>query len=62
MNPLCFGINCALGASQIEPFMKRLSSTCECFVSCYPNAGLPNSTGGYDDDPELMAKYISVCF
>lgn len=55
--PFCIGLNCALGANQMKPFLQRLSNVAECFVSVYANAGLPNAMGGYDDDPKLMAKY-----
>ncbi|KAF0698771.1 Aste57867_10629 [Aphanomyces stellatus] len=55
--PFCIGLNCALGANQMKPFLRRLANVAECFVSVYANAGLPNAMGGYDDDPLLMAKY-----
>jgi len=54
-NPFCVGINCALGASQMRPFLQRLAGIAECFVSVYANAGLPNAMGGYDETPEMMA-------
>lgn len=49
--PFCIGLNCALGANQMKPFLQRLSNVAECFVSVYANAGLPNAMGGYDDTP-----------
>ncbi|KAJ0411606.1 hypothetical protein ATCC90586_004075 [Pythium insidiosum] len=55
--PFCIGLNCALGANQMKPFLQRLANVAECFVSVYANAGLPNAMGGYDDNPVLMAKY-----
>lgn len=55
--PFCIGLNCALGANQMKPFLQRLSNVAECFVSVYANAGLPNAMGGYDDGPKLMAEY-----
>ncbi|DAZ94997.1 TPA: hypothetical protein N0F65_000629 [Lagenidium giganteum] len=55
--PFCIGLNCALGANQMKPFLQRLSNAAECFVSVYANAGLPNAMGGYDDSPDLMAKF-----
>ena len=55
--PMCVGLNCALGAQQMTPFLERLSKVVECFVHVYSNAGLPNAMGGYDDTPEDMAKY-----
>ncbi|TMW57200.1 hypothetical protein Poli38472_003125 [Pythium oligandrum] len=55
--PFCIGLNCALGANQMKPFLQRLSNVAECFVSVYANAGLPNAMGGYDDSPQLMADH-----
>lgn len=55
--PFCVGLNCALGANQMKPFLQRLANVAECFVSVYANAGLPNAMGGYDDSPQLMAEY-----
>merc|ERR1711871_1872866 len=60
--PMCVGLNCALGAQQMVPFVKRLSDCAECFVHVYSNAGLPNAMGGYDDTPEDMAKYNETFF
>lgn len=57
-NPLSIGLNCALGANQMRPFLQRLSMICDCFVSVYPNAGLPNAMGGYDDTPAEMAAQV----
>eukprot|EP00968_Pinguiococcus_pyrenoidosus_P005982 scaffold391_cov223-Pinguiococcus_pyrenoidosus.AAC.5 len=54
--PFCVGLNCALGADQMKPFLRRLSGAAECFVHVYANAGLPNAMGGYDDTPEDMAR------
>jgi len=54
--PFSIGLNCALGASQMQPFLKRLSACAECFVTVYSNAGLPNAMGGYDDTPADMAR------
>ena len=54
--PMCVGLNCALGASAMAPFLKRLSDCAECFVHVYSNAGLPNAMGGYDDTPADMAR------
>ncbi|CAM9399709.1 unnamed protein product, partial [Sphacelaria rigidula] len=54
--PFCLGLNCALGAKQMRPFLQRLSKVAECFVHVYSNAGLPNAMGGYDDTPEDMAR------
>jgi 5-methyltetrahydrofolate--homocysteine methyltransferase len=54
--PMCVGLNCALGAKAMAPFLKRLSDCAECFVHVYSNAGLPNAMGGYDDTPADMAR------
>ncbi len=56
--PLAVGLNCALGAAEIRPYLAELSRIADCFVSCYPNAGLPNAFGEYDESPEQMATVI----
>ena len=58
--PLSVGINCALGAEEMAPFLRELSRVVDCCVSCYPNAGLPNplSPTGYDQTPEIIAKHM----
>jgi 5-methyltetrahydrofolate--homocysteine methyltransferase len=56
--PLAVGLNCALGAEMFRPHLRALSSLATEFVSCYPNAGLPNAFGEYDDTPEYMAKVL----
>lgn len=56
MKPFSVGLNCALGAAQMRPFLQRLAGVAECWVSVYPNAGLPNAMGGYDDTPADMAR------
>ena len=56
--PLAVGINCSLGAVEMRPFLKELAGVADCFVHCYPNAGLPNAFGGYDQTPEEMAGLI----
>jgi 5-methyltetrahydrofolate--homocysteine methyltransferase len=55
--PLSIGINCALGAREMRPYMQELANIAGCYVSCYPNAGLPNplSPTGYDETPESIA-------
>ena len=58
--PICIGLNCALGADQMLPFMQALSNVAECFVHSYPNAGLPNAMGGYDDTPESFAASVKL--
>ena len=57
-NLLSIGLNCALGAQQMRPFLEELSRIATCFVSVYPNAGLPNEMGGYDESPESMASVL----
>jgi 5-methyltetrahydrofolate--homocysteine methyltransferase len=52
---LSVGINCALGAKQMRPYIEELSQIAPVFISCYPNAGLPNAFGGFDETPEIMA-------
>ncbi len=56
--PLTVGLNCALGAKEMRPHIEELSSIAECYVSAYPNAGLPNAMGEYDEQPEDTAHYI----
>ncbi|MCF8266852.1 MAG: methionine synthase [Ignavibacteriales bacterium] len=57
-NLLSVGLNCSLGPSQMRPFIEELSSITHTFVSLYPNAGLPNEFGQYDESPEAMAKVL----
>jgi 5-methyltetrahydrofolate--homocysteine methyltransferase len=56
---LSVGLNCALGSKQMRPFIEALSGIAESYVSVYPNAGLPNEFGEYDDSPEYMAAQIA---
>src|SRR5258707_1542125 len=56
--PLSVGLNCALGAKEMRPHIEELSQIAECFVSAYPNAGLPNAMGEYDEQPEDTAHFI----
>ena len=58
MRPLAVGLNCALGAKELRPHVEELSAVAESFVSCHPNAGLPNAFGEYDDTPENMAALM----
>ena len=60
--PMCVGLNCALGAQHMVPFLERLSKCVECFVHVYSNAGLPNAMGGYDETPKDMADANEVFF
>ncbi len=54
-DPFSVGINCALGAKQMRPYIEELSKLAPVYISCHPNAGLPNAFGGFDETPELMA-------
>jgi 5-methyltetrahydrofolate--homocysteine methyltransferase len=56
--PLCVGLNCSLGATEMEPFLEELTRVTPIPVSCYPNAGLPNAFGGYDEAPETTARLL----
>jgi 5-methyltetrahydrofolate--homocysteine methyltransferase len=56
---LSVGLNCALGATQLGPFVEELSRIAPYYTSVHPNAGLPNQFGGYDDTPEFMAGIVS---
>ncbi|HVT02630.1 MAG TPA: methionine synthase [Thermoanaerobaculia bacterium] len=55
---LSVGINCALGATEMRPYIEELSAIAPVFISCYPNAGLPNALGEYDESPEKMAAIV----
>ncbi len=57
--PLSVGLNCALGAKQLRPYLQELSGIADVFVSGYPNAGLPNAFGGYDEQPPETASVLS---
>jgi 5-methyltetrahydrofolate--homocysteine methyltransferase len=56
--PLSIGLNCALGADQMRPHIEELSQIATCYVSAYPNAGLPNAMGEYDEQPDQTAHFI----
>ena len=57
-NPLSVGLNCALGAAEMRPHIEELSSIAACYTSAYPNAGLPNAFGEYDEQPHETAHII----
>ncbi|AQA04928.1 methionine synthase [Mycobacterium sp. MS1601] len=57
--PLAVGLNCALGAPEMRPYIAEVARIADTFVSCYPNAGLPNAFGEYDESPEAQAGYIA---
>ena len=58
--PLTFGLNCALGATLMKPYIAELAKICDVAISCYPNAGLPNpmSDTGFDETPEITSRLI----
>lgn len=58
--PLSVGLNCALGANEMRPYLAELARISDCYISCYPNAGLPNplSPTGYDETPDSIAFYM----
>jgi 5-methyltetrahydrofolate--homocysteine methyltransferase len=58
IRPLAVGLNCALGPKELRPYIEELSRISETFVSCHPNAGLPNAFGGYDEAPDAMANTL----
>lgn len=59
-NPFSVGINCALGAQEMRPYIEELSRVADCYISCYPNAGLPNplSDTGYDETPDQTSELL----
>jgi 5-methyltetrahydrofolate--homocysteine methyltransferase len=56
--PFSVGINCALGGRAMRPYVEELSAIAGCYTTCYPNAGLPNAFGGYDETPDEMASIL----
>lgn len=56
--PLSVGVNCALGPDLMRPFVADLARIADCHLSAYPNAGLPNAFGGYDETPSSMARHL----
>ena len=57
-NPLAIGLNCSFGAADLKPYVKELGKIAPFYISAYPNAGLPNQLGEYDETPEKMALQI----
>ena len=57
-DPFAVGLNCALGADDLRPYIEELSTIADTFISCHPNAGLPNDLGDYEETPESMAGKI----
>ena len=60
--PYAIGLNCALGATDMVPYLENLSKVSDCWVFAYPNAGLPNAMGGYDQTGDEMAAEVSQFF
>jgi hypothetical protein len=58
--PFTIGLNCALGANAMRPHVAELSDVADTFICAYPNAGLPNEFGNYDENPEFMARQIET--
>ncbi|WP_113260368.1 methionine synthase [Agrobacterium cavarae] len=58
-NPFTIGLNCALGANAMRPHLQELSDVADTFICAYPNAGLPNEFGQYDETPEMMAAQVA---
>ena len=56
--PFSVGINCALGARDMRPYVAELARIADCYISCYPNAGLPNAFGEYDEQPRDTSAYL----
>jgi 5-methyltetrahydrofolate--homocysteine methyltransferase len=56
--PYSIGINCALGGAQMRPFVQAMAAVAPCYTSCYPNAGLPNAFGEYDEQPSGTAAFL----
>ena len=57
-DPFAAGINCSLGATEMRPYIEALSRVAPIYVTCYPNAGLPNSFGGFDEDPPITSRLL----
>ena len=58
--PMMVGVNCSLGASEIRPYVESLARVAPLPVSCYPNAGLPNAFGGYDETPDVTSRLLGA--
>src|SRR3989441_1295531 len=56
--PFSVGLNCALGARDMRPYLAELARIADCYISCYPNAGLPNAFGQYDEQPADTGAYL----
>src|SRR5260370_11402249 len=56
--PFAAGINCSLGATEMRPYIAAMSRVAPVYVFCYPNAGLPNAFGGYDEEPPTTSRLL----
>src|SRR5919109_1046259 len=56
--PFSVGVNCALGAAEMRPYLEVLARSASVYTTCHPNAGLPNAFGGYDERPETTSRYL----
>lgn len=56
--PISIGLNCSLGGNEMRPYIEELSELATCYISCYPNAGLPNAMGEYDERPKMTAEIV----
>lgn len=61
-SPLSLGLNCGLGASGMVPYLRQMRQSASCYISCHPNAGLPNQFGQYEDTPEDMIEQMKPYF
>ncbi|EDQ88652.1 uncharacterized protein MONBRDRAFT_37476 [Monosiga brevicollis MX1] len=59
-NPLALGLNCALGAEDMRPHLEEIAKATDAYIICYPNAGLPNAMGGYDETPEITGSHVEA--
>lgn len=57
-DPISIGLNCSLGGKEMRPYIEELSEMASCYISCYPNAGLPNAMGEYDEEPVTTADIV----
>eukprot|EP00043_Microstomoeca_roanoka_P010840 m.102437 g.102437 ORF g.102437 m.102437 type:complete len:1263 (-) comp15016_c2_seq1:114-3902(-) len=58
-NPMVLGLNCALGATDMRPYLEEIAKTTDAYIICYPNAGLPNAMGGYDETPCITGEHVA---
>ena len=56
--PFAAGVNCSLGATEMRPYLEAMSRVAPVYITCYPNAGLPNAFGGYDEEPPMTSRLL----